>query len=347
MKVAVVGAGIVGATVAYVLSEVGMEVVVYERSPGPPVMTAGAIASATGAALGLMMGSVSTKEKGRNLERRLAGIDWYDRVIPALQTNEPILYNQQGLLLLQFEAERRERWERLVAVRQSQGRRLEYWDCDRLAEAFPEVALETVVGAVYSPGDRQVDAAALTRALIRGAQQRGVRFEFGREVRDLERVEADVVVVCAGVGSVDLVGVEMRSVLGQAVKVRLPQALGRPEFQPVLSGQDIHLVPLGNNEYWLGATVEFDNDSAMPPEPEAEMFETMMAQITALVPRLENAEVLMRWHGWRPRPQGRPAPVIEQVSDRVILASGHYRNGVLLAPATAMEVQAMLGLGLS
>jgi glycine oxidase len=346
MRVAIVGAGIVGTTVAYQLAGLGVDVVVCERSPSPPVMTAGAIASATGAALGLLMGSVSTREKGRNLERRLAGIDWYDRVIPALQTDgPPILYNQQGLLLLQFEAERRERWERLVAVRETQGRRLEYWDCDRVAEVFPEVVLESVVGAVYSPGDRQVDAAALTRALIRGAEEKGVRFEFGQTIGDVESIAADMVVVCAGVGSVDLVGVEMRSVLGQAMKVRLPQALGTPGFQPVLSGHDIHLVPLGNNEYWVGATVEFDNESAIPPEPEAAMFDTMMAKITALVPSLQTAEVLMRWHGWRPRPQGRPAPVIERVSDRVILASGHYRNGVLLAPATAMEVQEMLGLG--
>jgi glycine oxidase len=292
------------------------------------------------------MGSVSMREKGRNLERRLAGIDWYDRVIPALQTDgPPILYNQQGLLLLQFEAERRERWEQLGAVRQTQGRRLDYWERDRLAEAFPQVALESVVGAVHSPDDRQVDAAALTRALITASQRRGVRFEFGRAVGDLAQVEADAVVVCAGTGSVGLVAVEMGSVLGQAVRVRLPEPLGTPGFQPVLTGHDIHLVPLGNNEYWVGATVEFDNESAIPPEPEAVMFEAMMAQITALVPCVGQAEVLMRWHGWRPRPQGRPAPVIERVSDRVILASGHYRNGVLLAPATAMEVQAMLGLG--
>jgi glycine oxidase len=343
MRVAVVGAGIVGATVAYMLSEVA-DVVVYERSPGPPEMTAGAMASATGAALGLLMGSVSTREKGQSLEMRQAGIDWYDRVVPELQVEEPVLYNQQGLLLLQFEAERRGRWEQLVDVRQAQGRRLEYWDCDRVAEAFPEVALESVVGAVYSPGDRQVDAAALTRALIQTSQRRGVRFEFGQEVGDLDGVEADVMVVCAGTGSVGLVDVEMRSVLGQAVRVRLPRSLGTPEFQPVLSGHDIHLVPLGNNEYWLGATVEFDNERVILPEPEAEMFETMMAQIAALVPSLQTAEVLMRWHGWRPRPQGRPAPVIEWVGDRVILASGHYRNGVLLAPATALRVQEMLGL---
>jgi glycine oxidase len=88
--------------------------------------------------------------------------------------------------------------------------------------------------------------------------------------------------------------------------------------------------------------VEFDNEGEMPPEPG--MFETMMGQIRSLVPCLQDAEVLMRWHGWRPRPVGRPAPVIERCSDRVILASGHYRNGVLLAPATALAVQEMLGL---
>ena len=50
---------------------------------------------------------------------------------------------------------------------------------------------------------------------------------------------------------------------------------------------------------------------------------------------LEQAEEIGHWHGLRARPSGRPAPLLEKLEPGLILASGHYRNGVLLAPATA------------
>ena len=50
---------------------------------------------------------------------------------------------------------------------------------------------------------------------------------------------------------------------------------------------------------------------------------------------LRNAEVIRRWQGLRARPEGRPAPLLEQLEPGLLLASGHYRNGVLLAPASA------------
>ena len=56
---------------------------------------------------------------------------------------------------------------------------------------------------------------------------------------------------------------------------------------------------------------------------------------------------MRHWSGVRPRPQGQGAPVIKPLAgyENVILATGHYRNGVLLAPATAMVVEKLLGFG--
>jgi glycine oxidase len=75
------------------------------------------------------------------------------------------------------------------------------------------------------------------------------------------------------------------------------------------------------------------------------MLEAMWQRSIALVPELELAERLHSWQGVRSRPVGRPAPVIEWVDEtkKVLLATAHYRNGVLLAPATAIEVREMLG----
>ena len=143
---------------------------------------------------------------------------------------------------------------------------------------------------------------------------------------------------------------DLRPVLGQAIHVRTLEPLGHPEFQPVITGHDTHVVPLEqtpeNREYWVGATVEFETEgAALVAQPDA--FDAMWEKAIVLVPELTIAERLQTWQGIRPRPVGRPAPVIEWATGfdtpKVLLATGHYRNGVLLAPATAIEVREMLG----
>ena len=61
-------------------------------------------------------------------------------------------------------------------------------------------------------------------------------------------------------------------------------------------------------------------------------------------PDLATGEIVRTWQGLRPRPNHRPAPVIDRVGNngRVFVATGHYRNGILLAPATARIVGDML-----
>jgi len=122
------------------------------------------------------------------------------------------------------------------------------------------------------------------------------------------------------------------------MRVQMAEPLGNPEFQPVITGQDIHLVPLGAGDYWVGATVEFEPGESLPhPEP----LEAVWQGAIALWPQLTTANRLSSWSGLRPRPVNRPAPIVERLAGyhQVILATGHYRNGVLLAPATAQMVR--------
>ena len=59
---------------------------------------------------------------------------------------------------------------------------------------------------------------------------------------------------------------------------------------------------------------------------------------------LAKGEIVRTWQGLRPRPNHRPAPVIDRVgkNQRILVATGHYRNGILLAPATARIIGDML-----
>ncbi|WP_353771989.1 FAD-dependent oxidoreductase [Okeania sp. SIO2G5] len=241
-------------------------------------------------------------------------------------------------------------------------------------------------------GDRQIDPKALTHALVAACQQRGVTFHFDAEVCGLDlhsdssprthphlvstpsdSFKADWVIIAAGLGAAGLTQVthhpvDIRPVLGQAMRVRLPvshtESGYTPIFQPVLTGNDIHVIPLaplkqqeqhnhqgqpkqqeaGHQEYWVGATVEFPDDAGTV-KADAALFQEMWDGAIAFYPALAEAEMLEQWSGNRPRPFGRPAPIVESMTgySQVILAAGHYRNGVLLAPATAKLVKELMG----
>lgn len=357
-KVTIAGCGIVGATIAYELSKCNLDVTVVDAQATPVQPNLSVCPTATGAALGVLMGVISKKEKGNNLRMRLTSIEYYNQTIPELEalTNCKIPFNRHGILMLQFDEVDLPLWNRLVEVRASQGHALEILDLDRLKTNFPQVSIDSVQSAIYSPHDRQVNPVALTHALIAGAKLHGATFQFDTTVTGFQNhtvftsqgtIETDYFILCAGVGSTAITRaldqlVDIRPVLGQAIQVRLPRPLGT--LQPVITGNDVHVVPLENSEYWIGATVEFPDEVGNVLPIDRSQFDAVMQQAIAFCPALGNAQTIRTWHGLRPRPQGRPAPIVEFLPgyDRVLLATGHYRNGVLLAPATAQKVKEMI-----
>jgi len=359
VQVTIVGCGVVGATIAYELSKISdLKITVVDAQPTPVQPDLTECPSATGAALGVLMGAISQKEKGRNLRMRLYGIQYYNEVIPVLEalTGRVIPFNRQGILMLQFDDDDLSVWNRLIDVRQRQNLTLELWDQDRLKSEFS--FLDRATAAIYSPHDRQVDPVALTQALIEGAKLQGVDFQFGTKV--LERrgnqiqtsqgiLESDSLIISAGIGSSAIESsIDIRPVLGQAIHIRLPKPLSehearcKPRPLPVITGNDVHLVSIGALDYWIGATVEFPTEAGEVLPPDQAMFDDVMRQAIEFCPSLKDAEPIRTWYGLRPRPHGRPAPIIEELESNVLLATGHYRNGVLLAPATAEQVKERL-----
>ncbi|KAB8319531.1 FAD-binding oxidoreductase [Tolypothrix campylonemoides VB511288] len=389
--VVIIGCGVVGATIAYELSNVqGLEITVVDQQP--PAQ------ASTGAALGVLMGIISQKTKGKAWQMRQTSIQRYETLIPELEaiTGRKILFNRQGILMLLPEPstpylERDggiSEWEKLQEIRQSQGFSLEIWDKAKLKQICPQVDNDKIVGAVYSRCDRQVDPTALTLALVDAAQHHGVTFKFGVQVLGIEphplpsveregdtephslspsyergessekycyqlettqgKITADWFVVAAGLGSSLLTAqlgqmTDIRPVLGQALHLRLGYSLGNPEFQPVITGNDVHIVPVGTGDYWIGATVEFSSNKDEIP-PNKELLESVKQQAIAFCPDLAKATTMRTWSGLRPRPEGRPAPVIGKLPgySNILLATGHYRNGILLAPATADAIREMI-----
>jgi glycine/D-amino acid oxidase-like deaminating enzyme len=372
VRVAIIGCGIVGASIAFELSQFPeLKVTVFDKQP--PAQ------GSTGAALGVLMGIISHKTKGRNWQLRETSLQRYETLIPELEavTGRKIPFNKQGILMLCSEGEDLSKWEKLIATRDSQGWRLELWDRERVRARCPHLYLnDKIIAAIYSPQDRQVDPTALTLALVDAAKLKGVNFEFGVEVQGITELDSQVsqiqlassiavnkscgtgilpvaenfdrLIVCAGLGSAAVTAslnqlVDIRPVLGQALHLLTPNPVGNPDFSPVITCDDVHIVPVGNQEFWVGATVEFSENGG-EIQANSDMLAQVMARARSLCPALAEAEIIKKWSGLRPRPEGRPAPIIETLpgNDRVLIASGHYRNGVLLAPATARSIREMI-----
>ena len=400
--VVVIGCGVVGAAIAYELSRVpGLKISVLDKQQPAT--------AATGAALGVLMGVISHKIKGKAWQMRGASIQRYETLIPELEaiTKHQIPFNRQGILMLCFAQEDLARWESLVKVRTSDGWQLEIWDAAKVKSRCPQINCDRLSAAVYSPQDRQVDPVSLTLALVEAAKRNGVSFHFGVTVEEYDlatttqhqpRVrqiktkavgveespliqDVDWLIVSAGLGSLEslhpLAGkaglgekiisapslhpssrenstqfelgrmVDIRPVLGQAIQVKLKHPLGNLDFQPVITGNDVHIVPCGGGaqatEYWVGATVEFPTDKG-EIVAEAARLDEVMQQAIAFCPALADSTIVRTWSGLRPRPEGRPAPVIGHLPgfSNILLATGHYRNGVLLAPATAQVIRQMI-----
>ncbi|KJH70728.1 NAD(P)/FAD-dependent oxidoreductase [Aliterella atlantica] len=367
-NVVIIGCGIVGAAIAYELSQVpGLNITVIDRQA--PAQ------GSTGAALGVLMGAISHKIKGRAWQMRSSSIQRYQSLIPELEalTGRKIPCNRQGIVMLCSKEEDLSKWENLVRIRASQGWQLEIWDKATLQSHCPQLDCQNIPAAVYSPQDLQVDPVALTLALVDAAKQRGVAFHFGANVSNyklktpssVEQVQisgsnghslaVDWLVVAAGLGSLQALPsrlqppkLDVRPVLGQAIQIRLPDSLGDRNFQPVITGNDVHIVPcvtrnMPITDYWIGATVEFSQGQADIVADAVKLEEVRQSAI-AFCPDLAAGNIIKAWSGLRPRPEARPAPIIEPLTgfSNVLLATGHYRNGVLLAPATAQTIRQMI-----
>lgn len=373
-KIGIVGCGVVGAAIAYELSRVpGLDITVLDqRSPE--------VWQASGAALGVLMAAIAQKLQGSHVQLRLASLQRYETLIPELEAllGRTIPYNRQGILQLYFDPLELPRWQTLQAKRQQQGFQLQLLSPEQVMEQYPELQQprllatgQPLAGAIYSPQDRQLDPIILTQALIQAAQHQGVDFRFQTPVQAFsdhasgstqvvthlhtatDSLPLDWLVLAAGLGTPALTAclqqpMPIRPVLGQALHLRRPHPL-KPN-RPVIHGGEVHLVPLNATDLWVGATVEFSPDDPNTPlQPDPRHLEVLQQQAIALYPELAAATILRSWSGLRPRPEGRSAPILGPLVgySNVLLATGHYRNGVLLAPITAVKIREWITQGLS
>ena len=256
-------------------------------------------------------------------------------------------YRAHGTLLVARDRDEAEALERELELRRRFGLRAERLRPSQARRLEPALA-PTVRLGLDVPDDHAVDPRLTVAALARAAERAGAVLRPGAEVSEVRpgegvvladggRVAAGTVVVAAGPWSGALHGipddarVPVRPVKGQSVRVRDPSGPGL--IERVVRWDGGYLVPRGDGRYVLGATVEERGyDTAMT----AGGVHDLLRDGSELVPGVLELEVEELIAGLRP---GTPdnAPIIgsSPAVPGLVWATGHYRNGALLAPVTA------------
>jgi glycine oxidase len=203
----------------------------------------------------------------------------------------------------------------------------------RLRVLEPALSPRIRAGAL-AVSDRQVDPRRVVAAL-RGTGLGGTGLRdrpriVPKRVARLSDVDADKVVVAAGCGTAALTGLPIRPVKGQVLRLRAEPGLLRHVISGSADGRHVYLVPRADGEVVVGATQEERTDLAVTAGGVLDL----LRAATDLVPALSDAELIETHARHRPATPDN-APLLGALNERTVVAAGHFRNGVLLAPVTA------------
>ncbi len=315
---AVVGGGVIGLAAAWRAAQSGLRVVVHERD------TLGAGASHVAAGMLAPVSEADAREP-ELLELGLrSAAAW-----PAFAAELGIALRTEGTLVVARDRDEAEWLERELALRERLGLRVERL-LPSAARALESGLAPTLRAAFLAPDDHSVDPRALLAALAGAARGAGVEIREHSEIADLATLDAGTVVLAAGAWSGELADLPVRPVKGQIIRLR-PRRGDPPALTHTVRFSDGYLVPRADGRVVLGATME---ERGFDTAVTAGAVHELLRDASELVPGVLELEIEELQAGLRPATPDN-LPITRRLDARTIAATGHHRNGILLAPLTA------------
>jgi glycine oxidase len=342
----VIGGGVIGLALGWRAARAGLAVAVVDPAPG-----SGASTVAAG-----ILGPVAEVGYGEEplLRLSLAAAERYPSFVAELAADSGADpgYRECGTLAVAMDADDAAALDELYAFQRELGLSVQRLTARACRELEPLLA-PTVAGGLLVPGDHQIDNRRLVTALLAAVERSPVRLvrdraellveddrAVGVRLAGGDELRAETVVLAAGHASAAVPGLPatvippIRPVKGQILRLRMSggyrDVLSRT-LRGMVRGTSVYLVPRTDGELVVGATVEERADSTVTA---GAVYELLRAA-REVFPVIDELELVETTAGLRP---GSPdnAPLLGPTAlAGLALATGHYRNGILLAPVTA------------
>ncbi|MBI5579675.1 MAG: FAD-binding oxidoreductase [Deltaproteobacteria bacterium] len=358
----IIGAGVIGASIAYHLARHGIRPLVFEKSDPA--------AGSSGACDGLVF--LQSKKPGLHLKLALESRRRFDGLADQLGSSIEFR-NPGGMCLIESEAEI-SAMQLFVAEQRKSGLDVELIDGDEARRREPCLSAK-VIAATYSPLDSQVNPYALTFALLRAAKSAGARILSGVEVNGIEvvsgkatgvftgnrRISAPVVVNATGALAAEIgrmAGLEIpitprrgQIIVTAAVPPLLRHCLISAryvavKFKPELAasgGMGFSLEQADSGNILIGSTREF---VGFDRRTTFDGIRTIASRIAPVIPALKRVPVIRTFGGLRPyTPDG--LPILGKVAELegFIMAAGHEGDGIALSAITGELIADLITTG--
>jgi glycine oxidase len=347
--VAMAGGGLIGGSIALELARAGLRVGLFDKQePGK---------EASWASAGILSPAPESPGMIALVPLGKASMALYPEFVALVEelSGKSVGYRAKGTLEVLTSRHAREELSTIIALHHGLGLRAEPLGAADARELEPSLR-EDVEAAVLRPAEASVDNRLLMRAILASAQKSGVEIFAGVGVESLwregdackgivaggEKVSAGHTVIAAGCFSAQIQGAEqyapVRPAKGQMISLACPEA----KVERVLWGEDIYLVPRNDGRILAGATVEYAGfDKSLTAGGQKKL----LSAAIEMVPAFENARVEEMWAGLRPDSPDH-LPILGPTDlQGLVIATGHFRSGVLLTPISAKLVREWVTLG--
>lgn len=355
VDVVIIGGGAIGLAIAWKSARLGLDVTVVDPNPG---------AGASWAAAG-MIAPASEAHYGEHelLALNLESAKIYPSFVAELEdaTGVSTGYRESGTLIVARDHDDNAALDDLYGWQRDIGldvQRLRSRDCRKLEPGL----VPSVRGGIFVAGDHQIDNRKLVASLLEACRRGGVRLVQDRAAAIVTRagrmtgvtlargdsVPCGTCVLAAGCWSGSVSGLEaaviprVRPVKGQLLYLRGPSDSAPAERN--IRSLDVYIVSRGDGRVVVGATVEeLGFDTAIT----AGAIHTLLRDAIEILPALEDLELIETVAGLRPASPDNAPLLGPSGMEGLVLATGHYRNGILLAPVTAAAISELLTSGVA
>jgi glycine oxidase len=339
----IAGGGLIGAAIALELALAGVRVAIFELGePGR---------EASWASAGILSPAPENPATIPMVPLGQASMSLYPQFVARVEeiSGQEVGFRAKGTVDALFSRDAARELSTHVALHHGWGLRAEAISAADARELEPALSPE-LEAAVLRPDEASVDNRALTQAVLAAARKSGVEIFAHREVRGIwrekqrcagllfanEKVSANWTIIAAGSFSASIAGVDtyapVRPAKGQMASLRAE----RLKIERVLWSDKIYLVPRNDGRILAGATVEY---VGFDRKVTAGALAKVLSSAIELAPDLAHARVEETWAGLRPDSPDH-LPILGPADiDGLMIATGHFRSGILLTPITARLVR--------
>ena len=348
IEITVIGCGIAGITTAFHLGKKGYKVNLIDPKVNSEINNLNP-QNGTQAALGVLMGNIYKRSRGRAFLLRNKSIKLWKEWLLELDNYELDLKMEKPLIKL---ASSEKEYQSMIEISKNKKENgIKLLDKNSI-EFWNSIFDKKLIGGLISLEDGRLNPIKLIKLLMKSLDKLMVNkiednvIKINKNINSLNKswkiylesnqcINQDYIVICSALSTQKLIkplghSILLEPILGQVFELELEQETSDWNKWPaVLNYQSINFIHHNSNHIIMGATLE--NNTA----PSLSHKKDLLYMNNTAPDWIKQSKVINEWYGIRAKPKNEPAPILKELDQGLFINTGHYRNGILLAPSCA------------